>query len=118
MSVIIDMDKPDGCRGCPFCNGLKCVLHDEWYGNWWEKYAHCPLSNADNVLDDELVVQIAEKEYGAGEWDMFKRITAAYYGKEYYFFQDDGTVYSRDSHKDLSRDDAFDEFIERIRDEG
>ena len=36
-----------------------------------------------------------DEGYKAGEWDMFKRITNAYYDKEYYFLQGNGMVYSR-----------------------
>jgi hypothetical protein len=43
---------------------------------------------------------------------MFKRITNAYFEKEYYFLGDDGTVYSRLSHKILpSKEEAYIEFI-------
>ena len=58
MSVIIDMDKPDECYGCPLCDGVRCELHDEWYDNWPEEYAHCPLRPAP---ERERWIPVAER---------------------------------------------------------
>ena len=53
--------------------------------------------------------------YQRGEWDMFERVTSVWYGKQCYFRQDDDDiVYSRNSHKYMKRDDAYDEFIKAI----
>ena len=52
--------------------------------------------------------------YEQGEWDMFNLITSVYYGKQYYFLESDGRVYSRESHKYMTREEAFQEFFERI----
>lgn len=53
-----------------------------------------------------------KNEFERGAWLMFKRITNVYFEKEYYFLGDDGTVYSRLSHKILpSKEEAYDEFI-------
>ena len=49
-------------------------------------------------------------DYEDGEFDMFDLITSAYYGKRYYFLQDDGLVYSRESHKCMTFDNAVDDF--------
>ncbi len=57
-------------------------------------------------------------EYQRGEWDMFNLITSVYFGKQYYFLQDSGCVYSRESGKEMSFDDAFDEFAKMIGDDG
>lgn len=51
-------------------------------------------------------------EFDCGVWLMFKRITNAYFEKEYYFLSDDGTVYSRLSHQILpNKEEAYNEFI-------
>ena len=50
-------------------------------------------------------------EYEQGSWDMFIRITNAYFGKQYYFMQDNGTVYSRYSGTYVTKEDAIEEFI-------
>ena len=50
-----------------------------------------------------------------GEWDMFELITSVYYGKQYYFLQDDNEiVYSRASGKYMSVDKAIEEFLSKI----
>ena len=56
-----------------------------------------------------------QSAFDDGEWYMFERITSAYYGKEYYFLESDGTVYSRLCCKTLKcKEDAYREFIEEI----
>lgn len=55
--------------------------------------------------------------YYAGEWDMFVRISSAWHGKQYYFLKDgeDGDmVYSRQSCKYMTRDEAIKEFLDTI----
>ena len=52
--------------------------------------------------------------YKQGEWDMFERISSVWYGKQYYFLDDDGTVYSRLTHKNMSREEAFAEFLKLL----
>lgn len=44
------------------------------------------------------------------EWDLFVLITSAWFGKQLYFQQNDGTVYSRASGEYMSFDQAIDEF--------
>ena len=45
---------------------------------------------------------------------MFEDITSAMYGKQMYFLQYDGIVYSRESCKYMKRDDAYAEFFRWI----
>ena len=52
--------------------------------------------------------------YERGEWEMFKCISSAWHGKEYYFLNEDLTVYSRASHKNMTRQEAYNEFIKEI----
>ena len=47
-------------------------------------------------------------------WDLFSEITCAYYGKEMYFKQDNGTVYSRSSCRYLTWEQAKSEFLTRL----
>lgn len=49
-----------------------------------------------------------------GEWEMFDLISSAYYGKQMYFKEDNGIVYSRYSHNYMSVDKAIREFISLI----
>lgn len=46
-----------------------------------------------------------------GEWDMFELITSAYFGKQYYFAEENGMVYSRETHKCMTKEDAISEFL-------
>ena len=49
------------------------------------------------------------------EWELFKRITDAYYDKEMFFLQDDGRVYDRwEARYHATTDAAIDAFIRRI----
>lgn len=53
--------------------------------------------------------------FEAGEWEMFKLISSTYLGKEYYFEQPDGTVYSRLSGVYFSsKEKAVNEFLALI----
>ena len=53
--------------------------------------------------------------FEAGRWDMFKLISSTYLGKEYYFEQPDGTVYSRLSGVHFSsKEKAINEFLKLI----
>lgn len=52
-------------------------------------------------------------------WDLFICITSAYFGKQYYFVQSNGEIYSRKSEKYLkNKDEAIAEFIDYIWSEG
>lgn len=53
-------------------------------------------------------------DYERGEWDMFDLITSTWYGKQYYFLEKDNLVYSRKSNEYLTREEAFDEFIQGV----
>lgn len=50
--------------------------------------------------------------YSALTW-----LSSVYHGKQYYFLQDDGTIYSRDSGRCMTLEDAMDEFAKRLEDE-
>ena len=50
--------------------------------------------------------------YAFGRWTMFKLISSRYYGKECYFMQYDGVVYSRISSSYLANmNEAVKEFL-------
>lgn len=53
-------------------------------------------------------------DYEDGEWDMFERISTAYHGKQYYFLQENGKVYSRASGFYLDFEEAVAEFIKEV----
>ena len=50
-------------------------------------------------------------EFELGEFEMFEVITSVYYGRQYYFLQDNGMVYSGESGKEMVMHDAVSEFL-------
>ena len=49
-------------------------------------------------------------------WEVFCLISSVYWGKQYYFMQDNGMVYSRKSCNYMTFDDAVSEFCKTIGD--
>ena len=47
-------------------------------------------------------------------WEVFSDITTAWHGKQYYFRNSDGSVYSRLSCKNIAFDKAVEEFADSI----
>lgn len=66
-----------------------------------------------NVDKDELIkaLRYDREQYDKGEWEMFELITSAYFGKQYYFIEDNVLVYSRESNKYMTKDEAIREFL-------
>lgn len=60
------------------------------------------------------IPHINADEYNKGQWDMFELITNAYFGKQYYFPQDDGTIYSRYSGTYITKDEAVKQFLDEL----
>lgn len=54
------------------------------------------------------------EEITESAWEMFELITSVYFGKQYYFVEDNGLVYSRETHKHMTKDDAINEFLNII----
>lgn len=75
---------------CPY-DGFVPITHD------------CLQAMCKDALD--YIVQLESRE-----WELFDLLSTAWYGKQYYFKQDDGTVYSRKSCEYLTFDPAIDEF--------
>lgn len=51
-------------------------------------------------------------DYERGRFDMLVTISSVEYGKQCYFLQDDGSVYSRRSCKYMTLEDAVEEFLD------
>lgn len=68
------------------------------------------------VNKEELLkaLEYDREQYEKGVWDMFELITSAYYGKQYYFLEPSGVVYSRESGKYINRGEAYTEFFRVI----
>ena len=66
-----------------------------------------------NKIDNDLDTA----SYKFGQWTMFRLISSVYYGKECYFKQDNGVIYSRISSSYLANiDEAVNEFLDYIGD--
>lgn len=79
---------------------------DEWNRNTPTNWANAFCVFVDR-LDEAPAID--------AEWELFQRITDAYYDKQMFFLQDDGSVYDREEavyHS--STDAAIDAFIRRI----
>ena len=63
---------------------------------------------------DKALREIPTIEQRDEAWEMFSLITSVWYGKQYYFMQDNGLVYSRKSHLTMTKGDALDEFLKEI----
>lgn len=55
-------------------------------------------------------------DYDKGQWEVLLIVSSAEYGKQCYFLQDDGAIYSRYSGKNLTLDEAIVEFADRLQD--
>jgi len=53
-------------------------------------------------------------DYEKGRWDMFEEVTSTWNGKQAYFLNDDGSVYSRVSCKTMTVEDAYREFMDKL----
>lgn len=69
-------------------------------------FAYCPSGRF------EIHTSLAGENNG--RWSMFRDITSALYGKQCYFQQEDGTVYSRLSGTYMSQEDAYREFVRKF----
>ena len=68
-----------------------------------------------NVMHSDVSTYIRQLE--SSRWELFEGLSTAYYGKQMYGLNDDGTVYSRYSCDTMSFDQAVDEFRRLISDE-
>ena len=55
-------------------------------------------------------------DYERGEFDTLNLLSSAWHGKQYYFVEDEerGIIYSRESCKNMSLDDAISEFADKL----
>lgn len=68
-----------------------------------------------SVMDNINVAEAIEAEpVRHGKWEVFDDLSSAYYGKQMYFTQPDGTIYSRLSHGYMTFEEALSEFREAI----
>lgn len=69
------------------------------------------------AVRDEYKRRADSAEMNMREWELFSLLSAVWYGKDAYFRQDDGMVYSRISGEYMTFDQAVDEFVCELRDD-
>lgn len=100
------MKTPDEIKkGLAACAVGEC--HSKRHDCPYRREAECTL---EIVTDAFAYIQQLEPR----EWELFERLSSAWFGKQYYSKQDDGTVYSRMSCKYLTFDQAINEFANAI----
>lgn len=97
------------------------MVEENIYKDIIEKETGALLATVEHTVgfkvDKEELLKALEYDrgqYEKGVWDMFELITSAYYGKQYYFLEPLGIVYSRASGKYIKRDEAYREFLRMI----
>lgn len=87
----------------------------EWLKNHWKK-THAPVETL-TAKRDEYKRRADSEEINMREWELFSLLSAVWYGKDAYFRQNDGMVYSRISGEDMTFDQAVDEFVYELRED-
>ncbi len=92
------------------------ILTEAGFGiNIWNTPTGYCEEDWDEALQMAIEALSAQPERGNDStWELFDLITSAYHGKQYYFPQYNGLVYSRASHEYMSVDDAIGEFLKEI----
>ena len=67
---------------------------------------------------DPDISTVDDNAYERGRFDALDAISSVYYGKQYYFREDNGLIYSRDSCKYLTLEEAIYEFADKFGDDG
>lgn len=55
-------------------------------------------------------------DYDRGRWEVLLDASNAEWGKQCYFLQDNGEIYSRETEKLMTLDQAIEEFVLRLHD--
>lgn len=85
----------------------------EWLKNHWKK-THAPVETL-TAGRDEYKRRTEAAEMNMREWELFSLLSAVWYGKDAYFRQNNGIVYSRISGEYMTFDQAVDEFVYELR---
>lgn len=102
-----DIDLPNDAEGTMV---IRIKPGEETADIQWYAFVGGVRADVEAVSDN-----IGSKWQKQGEWDMFELISSAYFGKQYYFQEEeDGIVYSRHSNKHLTREKAIQEFLDII----
>lgn len=95
-------------KGLAACSADEC--HGQHEGCTYQDQFFCTMRMCGDAL---AYIQQLESSH----WELFDDLSTAYYGKQMYGLNDDGTVYSRYSCDTMSFEQAVDEFRRLIADE-
>ena len=95
-------------KGLAACSADEC--HGQHEGCTYQDQFFCTMRMCGDAL---AYIQQLE----SSRWELFDDLSTAYYGKQMYGLNDDGTVYSRYSCDTMSFEQAVDEFRRLIADE-
>lgn len=96
---------------CPNCGIIMRSPNTDENGEWLKKHwkkIHAPAETLTSGRDE---YKRRAEAADIREWELFSLISAVWYGKDTYFRQDDGMVYSRLSGEYMTFGQAVDEFI-------
>ena len=101
---------------CPNCGIIMRSPNTDENGEWlkkhWKKTHETPIAERDDYT------RIAEAaEIDMREWELFSLLSAVWYGKDAYFRQNNGMVYSRISGEYMTFGQAVDEFVCELRED-
>lgn len=101
---------------CPNCGIIMRSPNTDENGEWlkkhWKKTHEIPMAER-----DEYKLQVETVATDIRGWELFSLLSAVWYGKDAYFRQDDGMVYSRISGEYMTFDQAVDEFVCELRED-
>ena len=111
MSVIIKgLKMPKNCG--------ECIWIQRGYPDWCDLPMGRDLFNDKKRPDWCPLIEVPtphgpliDADYDRGRYEALRLIASAYFGKDYYFDEPDGMIYSRESHAYMTLDDAIAEFM-------
>lgn len=92
-------------KGLEACVAGEC--HSKRHDCPYRKEPECTMSITEDAL--AYIKRLEDRE-----WDLFDLLSSAWHGKQYYFKQEDGSVYSRESCQYLTFNQAIDEFAQSL----
>ena len=102
---------------CPNCGIIMRSPPTDENGEWLKKHWKKIYAPAETLTSGRDEYKRRAEAADIREWELFSLISAVWYGKDAYFRQDDGMVYSRISGEYMTFDQAVDEFVCELRED-
>jgi hypothetical protein len=101
------------CQKLDWSNNVAPISWNHAFDNFIEVIEDEPTIEAESVN-----VNSYQTAYKNGEYDTLDLLAGAWHGKQYYFKQRNGMIYSRETCQYMTLDDAIAEFANRLGDDG